>query len=166
MTQREMERTVQPSVLDRLTDMDPRSGVDTRTSYAESLRAFKGAVQRDLEWLLNTRRTAEPAPEGYDEVCRSLYHYGLPDITSVGRESAQDRSRLLKGVEDAIALFEPRLSNVTVRLVEMEGEQQRRELRFLVDATLLMDPTPEQVVFDTVLHFASGEYVVAGGRDA
>jgi hypothetical protein len=29
-----------------------------------------------------------------------------------------------------------------------------------------MDPTPEQVVFDTVLNFASGEYDIAGVRDA
>ena len=36
------------------------------------------------------------------------------------------------------------------------------ELRFHVEGTLLMDPTPEQVIFDTVLHFASGEYEVEG----
>jgi type VI secretion system protein ImpF len=166
MAPRESERTVQPSVLDRLTDADPRAGVDPRASFGESMRAFKLAVQRDLEWLLNSRRTAEPAPDVYEEVTRSVFHYGLPDITSVGRESPQERNQLLHSVEAAIELFEPRLTNVTVRLVELEGEQLRRELRFVVDATLLMDPTPEQVVFDTVLHFASGEYVIAGARDA
>ena len=44
----------------------------------------------------------------------------------------------------------------------MEGQEHRRELRFHVEGTLLMDPTPEQVIFDTVLHFASGEYEVGG----
>ncbi|MDB4898542.1 MAG: type secretion system lysozyme-related protein [Gemmatimonadetes bacterium] len=166
MTSREIERTVQPSVLDRLTDLAPRSSDDSRIGYAESLRAFRASVQRDLEWLLNTRRIAEPAPEELEELCSSLYHFGLPDITSVGRESAQERRQMLESVEQAIALFEPRLANVTVRLVEVEGEQHRRELRFVVDATLLMDPTPEQVVFDTVLHFANGEYVVGGARNA
>jgi predicted component of type VI protein secretion system len=48
----------------------------------------------------------------------------------------------------------------------MEGEDHRRELRFHVEGTLLMDPTPEQVIFDTVLHFASGEYEVGAGASA
>jgi hypothetical protein len=30
----------------------------------------------------------------------------------------------------------------------------------------MMDPTPERVVFDTVLHFASGNYEVAGVHGA
>ena len=56
MAKHEIERTVQPSVLDRLTDEDPRSPADQRVSYAESVKHFKASVQRDLEWLLNSRR--------------------------------------------------------------------------------------------------------------
>ena len=37
-----------------------------------------------------------------------------------------------------------------------------RELRFVVEALLKMDPNPEQVVFDTVLELASGDYSVKG----
>ena len=81
MSKREIERTVQPSVLDRLTDTDPRSSVDPRTTYAESLRQFKMSVQRDLEWLLNTRRNPEAAGNEYKELCNSLYNFGVPDIT-------------------------------------------------------------------------------------
>ena len=40
MAKRELERTVQASILDRLTDEDPLSTVDPRMSYVESLRAF------------------------------------------------------------------------------------------------------------------------------
>jgi len=83
-------------------------------------------------------------------------------VTSISRDSHESRDRLLRRVEDAIAIFEPRLTNVRIGVVEMEGEQHRRELRFHVEGTLLMDPTPEQVIFDTVLHFASGEYEVEG----
>jgi type VI secretion system protein ImpF len=72
---------------------------------------------------------------------------------------------LLRRVEDAIALFEPRLANVRISIAELEGEKRRRELRFHVEGTLLMDPSPEQVVFDTVLHFASGDYEVQGTNE-
>ena len=166
MTKREIERTVQGSLIDRLTDVEPKSNVEGRVGYLESVRQFKAGLQRDLEWLLNTRRIPMPAPEDLEEVQNSVYHYGLPDLTSISRDSPEARDRLRRRVEDAIATFEPRLANVNIIMLEMEGEQHRRELRFHVEGTLLMDPTPEQVVFDTVLHFASGEYEIEGAGGA
>lgn len=166
MAKSEIERTVQPSLLDRLTDDDPRSPGDPRLTYAESLRRFKMSVQRDLEWLLNTRRIPTPSPEELEEVGRSLYNYGVPDITSVSGNSLPARRKLLQQVEDTLAAFEPRLTNVQVSMVEEEGEDRRRELRFVVEATLRLDPTPEQVVFDTVLEFSSGKYAVETSNDA
>ena len=162
MTKREIERSVQPSLLDRLTDHDPRNNVEGRFGYLESVRQFKAGLQRDLEWLLNTRRIPIAAPDELEELGRSTYHYGLPDVTSISRDSHEARDRLLRRVEDAITMFEPRLANVNIAVVEMEGEEHRRELRFHVEGTLLMDPTPEQVIFDTVLHFASGAYEIEG----
>ncbi len=94
MAKSEIERTVQPSILDRLTDEDPRSSADPRITYAESLRKFKEGVQRDLEWLLNTRRTPMPAGDEFEELRNSLYHYGVPDITSMSRENVRFGSSL------------------------------------------------------------------------
>ena len=162
MAKREIERTVQPSVLDRLTDESPRTSADSRITYAESLRMFKAAVQRDLEWLLNTRRIVEAATEDFEELHKSVYNYGMPDITSLSRDSVSSRKQLLRQVEQTLAIFEPRLANVRVSMVEVEGEALHRELRFVVEATLKLDPTPEQVMFDTVLHFSSGQIDVAG----
>ena len=162
MAKREIERTVQPSLIDRLTDENPRASADPRTTYAESLRQFKLSVQRDLEWLLNTRRTPEPPPEDLTELSRSVYNYGIPNVTSLSRDSLPARKRLLRQVEEALMLFEPRLTGVRLSLVDLEGEERRRELRFVVEATLRLDPTPEQVVFDTVLHYSSGQVDVQG----
>jgi type VI secretion system protein ImpF len=160
MAKREIERTVQPSLIDRLTDEDPRASLDPRTTYGESLRRFKASVRRDLEWLLNTRRIAEMPPEDLTELNGSVYVYGVPDITSLSRDSSQERRRLLKHVETALGLFEPRLTDIRISLVDVDGENRRRELHFLVEATLRLDPTPEQVMFDTVLEFSSGQYEV------
>ena len=167
MAQREIERTVQPSLLDRLTDLDPRSSTDPRVSFAESVRNFKAGLQRDLEWLLNTRRTPEALRDSWlEHLPRSVYYYGLPDITSLSRDSKHSRAFLLKQVEAAISAFEPRLTDVRIAVVEAEGDQFRRELRFHIEGILRMDPTPEQVTFDTVLQFASGQYEVGGARSA
>lgn len=165
MAKHEIERTVQPSILDRLTDEDPRGLADQRVSYAESMQNFKASVRRDLEWLLNSRRTPTPAPASFEELRTSLFHFGIVDVTSLG-ESSASRERLLKEVEESLAIFEPRLANVRISLVEEDGEARRRELHFVVEGTLRLDPTPEQVAFDTVLHFSTGEIDVAGAKNA
>ena len=91
MAPQELERTVQRSVLDRLIDTDPDNASEPALTWAQSVRELKHAVRRDLEWLLNTRRIVTPAPEGWAELPRSLYHYGLPDITSLAAASVSAR---------------------------------------------------------------------------
>jgi type VI secretion system protein ImpF len=160
MAKTEIERTVQQSLLDRLIDLDPRSTVEPAMTWAQSVRQLKGSLRRDLEWLLNTRRNPEPLPEQFEELRHSLYWYGLPDITSLSRDSTEQRVWLARQMEETITAFEPRLASVRVSIRETEGE--RRELRFMIEGMLRMDPNPEQVVFDTVLELSSGEYQVGG----
>jgi type VI secretion system protein ImpF len=163
---REIERAVQLPLLDRLIDLEPGIG-DSRMGFRESVRQLKASLQRDLDWLLNTRRPFEDIPESLTELRRSLYLYGLPDITSMSKDAPDTRPNLLREVKQAIQLFEPRLANIKVSLVEATDEtRERRELRFIIEAILRMDPTPEQVVFDTVLHISSGEYQVRGSASA
>jgi type VI secretion system protein ImpF len=161
MAKTEIERTVQQSLLDRLIDLDPRSTVEPAMTWAQSVRQLKAALRRDLEWLLNTRRNFEALPEQFEELRHSVYWYGLPDITSMSRDSAEQRIWLARQIEETISAFEPRLAGVRVSIREMEGEV-RRELRFVIEGMLRMDPNPEQVVFDTVLELSSGEYQVGG----
>jgi type VI secretion system protein ImpF len=161
MAKTEIERTVQQSLLDRLIDLDPRSSVEPAMTWAQSVRQLKAALRRDLEWLLNTRRNPEPLPEQFEELRHSVYWYGLPDITSLSRDSTEQRIWLARQIEETISAFEPRLAGVRVSIRETEGEV-RRELRFVIEGMLRMDPNPEQVVFDTVLELSSGEYQVGG----
>ncbi len=162
MPPREVERTVQSSVLDRLIDTEPDRASDPAAAWAESVRQLKRALRRDLEWLLNTRRIVEPAPDTLTEVRRSLYHYGLPDITALSAASLEARERLRRQVQDAITQFEPRLANVRVT-VARAADGGTRELRFVVDGLLRMEPSPEQVTFDTVLEITSSTFEVRGG---
>lgn len=165
MAKSELERTVQQSLLERLTDDAPYERRDAPATWAQSVRQLKASVHRDLEWLLNTRSTAEPVPEELQELRRSVYNYGLPDITSLSRDSGQSRGRLLRLVEEAINTFEPRLTNVRVRMAEADTPI-RRQLHFVIEAMLRMDPNPEPVVFDTTLDVSSGQYRLQGAAGA
>jgi predicted component of type VI protein secretion system len=43
-----------------------------RNRARRDLRELKQSVRRDLEWLLNTRHSAEKVPEGLEEVNKSI----------------------------------------------------------------------------------------------
>ncbi len=160
MARTELDRAVQPSLLDRLTDDAPREPNDRATSREASERAYRRGVQRDVEWLLNTRRSIVPVPAGADELSRSVHEYGVPDTTGLAIGTGDGQKRLTADIRDTLKRFEPRLTNVTVRLTD-SAQISTPQVRFVIEATLLMDPSPEQVVFDTVLEIASGTYEVA-----
>ena len=67
----ELERTVQPSLLDRLTDEAPQVPVDPPMTRDASVRAYRASVQRDLGWLLNTRRSIVEVPPSCGAPCTS-----------------------------------------------------------------------------------------------
>jgi len=148
-----------PSLLDRLLDDDPEVSKEPVTSRIQDLRAYEGAVARDLEALLNSRHeTLEELPSEFVEVNRSLVTYGLPDLTSLSLLSQDDRNRIRRAVEQAITVFEPRLLRVRVAL---EAPRERdRGLHFRIDALLRVDPTPEPVTFDAVLQLNTQQYVI------
>jgi type VI secretion system protein ImpF len=163
---REDQRPVQQSVLDRLIDNEPYTRSEAPPTRMQSVRALKAAVRRDLEWLLNTRAIPEPAPKEFDEVRHSLYTYGLSDISSLSADDPRSRQKLQHMLEQAIADFEPRLASIQVSEPASGGPNESRQLRFVIEAVLKLDPTPEQVVFSTVLNLATGEYAVRGESNA
>jgi type VI secretion system protein ImpF len=152
---------VTTSILDRLVDLNPDVTVDPPANRSQSVRQLKASLRRDLEWLLNTRRNPDEVPETYEELFRSLYNYGLPDVTSMALNSPRDRKRLLRLIEQTIEIFEPRLIGTRVRALDT-GSSGPRILRFQIEALLKMDPAPEQILFDTVLQLNSGEYQIKG----
>ncbi len=165
MASKATERTVRLSVIDRLLDQSLGTAADPPITWSESVRRLKASLLRDVEWLLNTRRTIEPAPDLYPEAQRSVYHYGLPDISSLSGDSDVARWQLKAQIEECLELFEPRLINVRVVPVEAE-DKDRRQIRFVVDGLLRMDPNPERIIFDTVLETARGEFRVSGDEHA
>ena len=144
----EIERPVRPSVLDRLIDDDPRSNVEAPLTRQQSVRQFKTSLRRDLEWLLNARRTITPVPDDCQNLARSVFTFGLPDITSMSKDSRESFERLARMIKSAVDVFEPRLVNVTVQLREGESKLMR-DVHFVIDGILRLDPMPERVMFDT-----------------
>lgn len=147
------ETLVTQSVLDRLMAVD-----EWPTTRSQSLRYYKEALKRDLEWLLNTRQPPIPELVEYPLAKASVINFGLPDITSLGLSSASDHGRLRKAIEICLRNFEPRLMDVRVTLES--SDMTDRRLRFHIEGNMKLDPAPEEISFDTVLELSSGEYKV------
>lgn len=153
-----------PSLLDRLTDLEPANRYEAPVPMAQSMRLLKTHIRRDIEWLLNSRRTIVEPPQGARELPYSLFQYGLPDFTGFSLRDSNDQSRLTAIIEAAIATFEPRLKNVSVQMLPVGGST--RLLKFQIEALLRVEPGPERIQFDTTLELASGTYTVEGEASA
>jgi type VI secretion system protein ImpF len=160
MARYEPEPNVTLSILDRLIDQHPDTPADPAMSRGQSLRHLKVSLKRDLEWLLNTRRTPEPVEDPSRELHRSLHNYGLPDFSGLSVNSPKDRQKLIWLMESAVAQFEPRIQGVTVTMDAPSPNS--RMVRFQIHGLLRIDPAPERVTFDTLLELTSGEYEVRG----
>lgn len=140
-----------PSVLDRL--IAPRMN-EAGAPREGSREALEAAIQRDLACLLNTRREREPVPHGYPEALASLLVFGLPDITMTNLRLTSEQTRLRWAIETALRLFEPRLSDIKVKVEHWD--EAKPLLRFKIEAFLSDQP----VGFDTVLQSDNGEFLV------
>lgn len=163
MARTELERTILPSLLDRLTDEAPRAPADSPVREDESLRRYRRGVQRDLEDLLNTRRTIVPVGQSFPCVRNSVHEFGIPDILSSVPGSAEGRLQVIQDIRDTIQRFEPRLSDVQVRLAETD-EIGTSQVRFIVEAVLHLDASSERVKFDSVLDASTGIIDVQDNR--
>lgn len=159
--ERGVDRTARPSLLDRLIDLHPNETSDAIVSLEESIDEFRASVLRDIEWLLNARRTIVPIPDGLKEVRASVLTYGLPDLTSIATDTPEARSGIVRRIEETLRLFEPRMSGIRVSVAETPDN--RKQLRFIIGGVLDMEPEPERVVFDTVVELARGDFTVDQG---
>jgi type VI secretion system protein ImpF len=153
-----MQTRITQSVLDRLFDDEPQEATDAQQNFRQGLDHMKQAVARDLEALLNTRQGLPVDLEAYPELERSVLNYGLPDFSSLSAASEADRARIKSGLEQAVQLFEPRLTRVNVQL---QGSMEvGSHFTFHIEALLRVDPVPEPVMFDAVLEVATQLYKI------
>jgi|SRR3954463_6127033 type VI secretion system protein ImpF len=158
MPRADHETRITPSVLDRLLDYDPQSSTEAPKSRSQSIKELKASISRDLESLLNTRRSTFYPTDGLEEASRSMIAYGLPDLGTLSPDKSSDWITLTKEIESMMAIFEPRFFDVKITLEEMDSVH--RTPRFRIDAKLDIDPAPEPVSFGTSFETGIGQFYV------
>lgn len=160
MTELTARDRLQPSLLDRLTDLEPDVRHEPRERRVLSQRALRDSVQRDIGWLLNASGLdVVQEVAGYPHVATSVLNYGLPDLA--GRHVAGlTKATLERRIRDALWAFEPRLVRDTVRVTALEdtqGTYHEHVLRFEIEADMWSQPYPERLYLRTELDLEAGE---------
>ena len=153
---------LQPCLLDRLTDEDPKNSQESRAQRVISLQRYRQGVLRDLEWLFGA--SAHLPHEGRDnfgigdfpDAAKSVINYGTRHL--FGRTSP-NTGELQRSLTEALYLFEPRIIENTLKVVvKLRGNQATLD----VQAELWASPFPEHLHLKTKLDLESGQCNVIG----
>ncbi len=147
------------SVLDRLLDDDPGTSLEVPLDEGQKLRMIQQFVRRDIQDLLNTRYRCVAWPPELDELSDSLINYGIPDFTAASLNASQDVDILIQAIRRAIALFEPRLTEL--KIVQIDNQYYvDRTFRFRIEAMLMIEEKKHRVQFDSSMESATGQFDV------
>jgi type VI secretion system protein ImpF len=158
---------LQPSLLDRLTDDEPKERRESREKRVLSPGRLRESVVRDLGWLLNTTNLASVQDfQGHPEVARSVLNYGLGDLAGK-TASGTDAAVLEEMLRQAIVAFEPRLlaSSVRVSMTSDRAAPTQNNLTFVVEAQLWSQPIPLRLHLKTEVDLEDGDVRLAELRD-
>ncbi len=150
---------LQPCLLDRLTDDDPKSTQESRNSRVISLQRYREAVLRDLRWLFNA--SCHLPDEGWGdfrEVSRSVLNYGTRDLTGL-LSSSLNIGELEQHLAEAIRLFEPRIiaHSLVVKAITDTDKLSPNVIAFEIRGDLWARPLPDQLYIKTEIDLDSGQ---------
>jgi len=148
---------LQPCLLDRLTDDDPRTTEESRNQRIISLARYKRGVLRDFEWLLNASAHLPGEVGGgfrlrdFPEACRSVINYGTRHLYGL---IAPDMDELERELTEVIYAFEPRLIRNTVAV---RTRMERHVIELEIRGELWASPLPEQLFIKTKIDMETGQ---------
>jgi type VI secretion system protein ImpF len=157
---------LQPSLLDRLTDMAPENRRESLDQQALTMQQLRQAVLRDLAWLLNTTNLA--ATDDLDDFPRaaaSTLNFGVPGFT--GMVAAAERvTSLESAIATAIRNYEPRIRPDTLRVRAREARDDNAvpTLVFEIQGELWAQPVPQQLFLETSIDIETRLAVVTETR--
>lgn len=139
-------------LFDRLVDLHPKADEGERPFRILDREQLKASVQRELEWLLNTRCSLPL--HGLGEAERSVVNYGIPDFSSLSAHNADDHALIASIIVQTISAFEPRLSQVSVEVQPIEN--QEGSLWLYIEGVMAVDLFNEPVSFPVLLNSKNG----------
>ncbi len=159
------QERLQPALLDRLRDDNPRSQQEPPDARVVTVRQLHDSVVRDLEWLLNSHGIESTIDaKAYPETVRSVVNYGIADLS--GRTvSGSDVSTIEQEIREAIVRFEPRIlpESLKVRVASGDGVGSFNRLTFEIRGDLWAIPVPLEFLLLTEVDLEAGNVTISEG---
>ena len=162
MAELSLQERLQPSLLDRLTDNEPDSKVESSAQRVLSINRLRRCVLRDLEWLLNSEcMSITEDLSKFPEVTSSVLNFGVPGLSGMSLSST-DIHRVEGEIRQAILDFEPRIiaKSLSVKIVQDKVEVGHNTLRFQIEGQLWAQPLPVSLYLSTDLDVETGHTTI------
>ena len=155
LTQKER---LQPSLLDRLTDDEPHTQVETRDKRVLSMHKLRQSVLRDVSWLFNSDSFESVTDlTDYPEVAKSVLNYGMKDLAGITMSGA-NLPEIEKRLKQALFNFEPRIFPNTLSIRVFSSELMNNQaLNFDIEAHLWAQPLPVHLYLRTEINKVTGD---------
>lgn len=147
---------LQPCLLDRLTDDDPKNSQESRTQRVISIQRYRQGVLRDLQWLFDSSAHlpqeggSEISLEDYPDAFNSVINFGMRHLFGLMAPNMRELERQLT---NALYIFEPRILRNSLKVrSRMDGNLVALE----VEGELWANPLPERLHIKTKLDIETG----------
>lgn len=146
---------LQPCLLDRLTDDEPRNSEESRNQRVISLQRYRRGVLRDIEWLLNASAYVPPEQEedlsNYPEVQKSVLNFGTRHLYGM---LGIDIEEFERDLAEAIQRFEPRIMRNSLAV---KAVRDQHTIALEIQATLWANPIPDRLFIKTKIDLETGQ---------
>lgn len=153
---------LQPALLDRLTDDDPESRVETADSRVINRNRLRDLVLRDLAWLFNCTSPGEIDFSRAEHARHSVLNYGLPALS--GHTMSTVDPVVLQGrVRQAILDHEPRILPETLQVEALVNDDQidhHNQIGIRIRGQLWAQPVPLELLLHTDIDLETGRVTV------
>jgi len=152
---------LQPTLLDRLTDLHPDRPRDTAAELAISRRQLRQIIMRDLAWLLNaTNMESELDFAFHPHARQSAVNFGLPAFS--GRRASDVKIETLQAeLKSAILQFEPRIVPETLEVTgtsldDTTTEAAHNQLVLEIKGQIWATPYPIEMLLKSSIDLETG----------
>jgi type VI secretion system protein ImpF len=160
----QQDRVIASSVIDRLLDNEPDRPADPPMSIPAQIRQLRESIRRDLEALLNTRRSPMSPPAHLSELSDSAFTYGVDGFVSANLVTDQAKTALARALQQRIATTETRLSDVRVTVLRNRSTGERT-LRMRIEASFRLQEGMPPIRFETTIDPSSQRFSIEAGDE-
>ena len=167
MTELTPSEKLQPCLLDRLTDDEPKKQREGRNQRVMTMRRYRQAVLRDLAWLLNTSAHIDrDGLDEFEEVTSSVLNFGVKDISGM-KASSLSAEEMRYQLMEALRHFEPRIisNTISIKIAMTPEEMNNRSIQFEIWGDLWSQPIPESLFIKTEIDLETGECSLDSGTN-